>query len=255
MKLRTQLLSCRVLKCVLLACALAGLAWGQQVSATITGRVTDPSGAAITGAKVTATSVERGVTYPSATNAEGYYNIQNLPVGSYNVKVETTGFQTATQSNVALQMNQVAKMDFQLQVGNVETTVEVTSAAPVLQTEQTLLGQVIDSRTDTTLPLANALSCFSKNSSSVSFFRSRPNHSRSPVSRLLTTVRNFVSSPDKFHLPPSAATPASFAPPPSASDSADRWLGPCCWVVQTGAPHVAPPHSHTPTPPPLRSAC
>ena len=154
MKLRRQLLSCRVWVCLLLTCVLAGVAWGQQVSATITGRVTDPSGAAITGARVTATSVERGVNYPGSTNAEGYYNIQNLPVGSYNVKVETAGFQTAMQSNIVLQMNQVAKMDFQLQVGNVETTVEVSSAAPVLQTEQTLLGQVIDSRTDTTLPLA-----------------------------------------------------------------------------------------------------
>src|SRR5215469_944390 len=133
---------------------LAGAVWGQQVAATINGRVTDPSGAAVVGAKVTATSVERGVAYPTSTNADGYYNLPNLPIGSYNVKVENAGFQTATQSNITLQMNQVAKLDFQLQVGNVETTVEVTGAAPVLQTEQTLLGEVIDSRTDTTLPLA-----------------------------------------------------------------------------------------------------
>src|SRR5216684_6034226 len=45
------------------------------------------------------------------------------------------------------------------------------------------------------------------------------------------------------------STPASFAPPPSASDNADQWLGPCCWTVQTVAPHVAPPRSHRPTPP------
>lgn len=136
------------------ACALAGSLWGQQVTATITGRITDPSGAAVTGAKVTATSLERGIPYIATTNAEGYYNLPNLLVGDYNVKVEASGFQAATQSNVSLQMNQVAKMDFALLVGNVQTTVEVTSAAPVLQTEQTLLGQVIDSRTDTTLPLA-----------------------------------------------------------------------------------------------------
>jgi len=140
--------------CLLLVCALAGSVWGQQVEATITGRVTDPSGAAISGAKVTATSVERGVSYPTTTNADGYYNLPNLPSGAYNVRVENPGFQAATQSNVTLQMNQVAKMDFQLQVGNVQTTVEVTSAAPLLQTESTLVGQVIDSRTDATLPLA-----------------------------------------------------------------------------------------------------
>ena len=70
------------------------------------------------------------------------------------MRVETAGFQTATQSNVVLQMNQIAKVDIQLQVGNVQTTVEVNAAAPVLQTESTQLGEVIDARTNTTLPLA-----------------------------------------------------------------------------------------------------
>ena len=148
MKLRTLLFAW------IAAYALGASLWGQQVTATISGRVTDPSGAAVSGAKVSATSVERGITYPATTNGEGYYNLPNLLVGDYNVKVENAGFQTATQSNITLQMNQVAKMDFQLQVGNVQTLVEVTSAAPVLQTEETQLGQVIDSRTDTTLPLA-----------------------------------------------------------------------------------------------------
>ena len=154
MELRKLLFNCRLWACGLLVCALACSAWGQQVQATITGRITDPSGAAVSGAKVTATSVERGVVYPTTANSEGYYNLPNLPIGPYNVKVENPGFQTAMQSNITLEMNQVAKMDFQLLVGNVQTTVEVTGTAPVLQTEETLLGQVIDSRTDTTLPLA-----------------------------------------------------------------------------------------------------
>jgi hypothetical protein len=138
--------------CVALLCSQ--VAWGQQVTASITGRVTDASGAAVANAKVSATSVERGTVYPTSTNADGYYNLPFLPVGTFNVKVENAGFQTATQSNVTLQLNQAAKMDFQLQVGSVETTVEVTAGAPVLQTESTQLGQVIDSRTNTTLPLA-----------------------------------------------------------------------------------------------------
>jgi hypothetical protein len=154
MELRKRLFGCRLFICSLAICALACSAWGQQVAATISGRVTDPSGAAVSGAKVSATSVERGVVYPTSSNSDGYYNLPNLPIGAYNVKVENPGFQTATESNVTLEMNQVAKMDFQLLVGNVQTTVEVTGAAPVLQTEQTLLGQVIDSRTDATLPLA-----------------------------------------------------------------------------------------------------
>ena len=103
------------------ALACLPVAWGQQVTATITGRITDPSGAAVANAKVTATSVERGIQYPTTTNADGYFNLQYLLVGTYNVKVENPGFQTATQSNITLQMNQVAKLDFQLQVGNVST--------------------------------------------------------------------------------------------------------------------------------------
>ena len=146
--------SCKLPAFVILFCALAGFAWGQQVTATFTGRITDPSGAAIAGAKITATSVERGTPYTTSSNGDGYYNLQYLPVGTYNVKVENAGFQTATQSNIALQMNQIAKLDFQLQIGNVQTTVEVTGASPVLQTESTLLGQNIDARTNTTLPLA-----------------------------------------------------------------------------------------------------
>src|ERR1700691_519096 len=119
MELRKLLFNCRLWACGLLVCALACSAWGQQVQATITGRITDPSGAAVSGAKVTATSVERGVVYPTTANSEGYYNLPNLPIGPYNVKVENPGFQTAMQSNITLEMNQVAKMDFQLLVGNV----------------------------------------------------------------------------------------------------------------------------------------
>ena len=151
---------CRWSACVALALGIIGLAVtpvplrAQAVTATINGTVSDPSGAAISGAKITATDTERGTQYTATTNADGRYSIPNLLVGVYNVKVENAGFQTATQSNITLQLNQVAKLDFSLQVGNVSTTVEVSGAAPVLQTESTQLGQVIDARTNTTLPLA-----------------------------------------------------------------------------------------------------
>jgi len=138
----------------LLITCLTVTGWAQQVTASITGKVTDPSGAAIPGAKVTATDTARGTKYNATTNSEGFYNLSNLPVGSYDLRVENQGFQTATQSNIVLQLNQVARIDVPMQVGNVATTVEVTSTAPLLQTESTLLGQVIDERTNTTLPLA-----------------------------------------------------------------------------------------------------
>jgi len=129
-------------------------AFAQQVTATVTGQVSDPSGAAIANAKVTAIDAQRGTEYTAATNGEGYYRMVQLNVGTYNVKVESKGFQSAQQSNITLQLNQVAKIDFALQVGNIATAIEVTGAPPELQTEATQLGQVIDERTNTTLPLA-----------------------------------------------------------------------------------------------------
>lgn len=144
-----------LLSCLLIAClAATAPGWSQQVTASITGKVVDATGAAVPGAKVTATDTERGTQITATTNSEGFYNLSNLPVGTYNLKVENQGFQTSTQSNIVLQLNQVARIDVQLQVGNVSTSIEVVSSAPVLQTESTLLGQVIDERTNTTLPLA-----------------------------------------------------------------------------------------------------
>ncbi|MGI8961664.1 MAG: carboxypeptidase regulatory-like domain-containing protein [Bryobacteraceae bacterium] len=143
------------LMCALFACLIGAIpSPAQQVTATITGQVTDPSGAAVAGAKVTATDTQRGTQYTAQTNSDGRYTVSNILVGVYDIKVENAGFQTATQSNITLQLNQVAKLDFAMQIGNVATTVEVTSAAPALQTESTQLGQVIDARTNTTLPLA-----------------------------------------------------------------------------------------------------
>jgi hypothetical protein len=129
--------------------------WGQQVTAAITGKVIDASGAAVTDAKVTATDTERGSVWPTVTNGEGAYNLPRLVVGTYNLRVEHAGFQVATESNILLQLNQIARIDITLTVGSVQQTVEVTSAAPLLQTESTEVGQVIDSRTNEELPLAS----------------------------------------------------------------------------------------------------
>ncbi|MGA8025579.1 MAG: carboxypeptidase-like regulatory domain-containing protein, partial [Bryobacteraceae bacterium] len=126
----------------------------QEVTAAINGVVTDPSGAAVAGAKITAKDLDRGTVYPTTTANSGLYNLPRLPVGRYEIRVENPGFQTSVESNIELVLNQVAKIDFQLKVGNVNQTVEVTTAAPVLQTETTQLGTVLDAHTNVTLPLA-----------------------------------------------------------------------------------------------------
>src|ERR1700757_565033 len=102
---------------ILCATSLAVLpAWGQEVTATMTGNVTDPSGAPVVGASVVARDVERGTSYPTQTNEYGVFNLQRLPVGSYEIKVNAAGFQTAEQPAVTLVLNQVARFTFQLRV-------------------------------------------------------------------------------------------------------------------------------------------
>src|SRR6266404_5469937 len=133
----------------------ANPAWGQEVTASITGTVSDPTGAAIVGATVTAKSVERGLTYTAVTNDSGIYRIAQLPVGSYELKVEKPGFASVAYPAFVLTLNQVARIDVPLKVGQVTQIVEVTGAAPVLKTEATQVDTIINSATNDNLPLAS----------------------------------------------------------------------------------------------------
>src|SRR3954463_12239347 len=86
----------------------------QEVTATITGTITDPSGASVAGAKVTAKDLDRGTDWPTTTNGDGFYKLPRLPIGRYEVRVEQQGFQKSVQSPVELQLNQAARLDFEL---------------------------------------------------------------------------------------------------------------------------------------------
>ncbi len=132
----------------------SGLSRAQEVTAAINGVVTDPSGAAVAGAKVTAKDLDRGSVFPTTADGSGFYNLPRIPVGRYEVRAENPGFQAAVKPEVVLQLNQNAKIDFAMQVGDVNQTVEVTTAAPILQTQSTQLGTVIDAKTNAQLPLA-----------------------------------------------------------------------------------------------------
>ncbi len=129
-------------------------AFGQEVTAAIVGTVTDPSGAPLKDASVVATDTERGTALTTKTNDSGSYNITRVPVGDYTVKISAPGFQTAVHSGITLVLNQTARIDMQMKMGQVSETVEVTGSAPVLQTERTEVGTIIDSKTNDALPLA-----------------------------------------------------------------------------------------------------
>src|SRR5215469_16301469 len=127
----------------------------QEVTASITGTISDPSGASVPGATVTATSVERGIAYTATSNETGLYLIAHLPVGSYTMKVEKSGFASATHPEFVLTLNQVARIDIAMRVGQISETVEVSGAAPVLKTETTQVDTIINAATNDNLPLAS----------------------------------------------------------------------------------------------------
>jgi len=137
--------------------AIAGTitpAMGQEVTAGIVGTVTDPSGAPVKGATVTATDADRGTVWTAQTNDSGAYNLLRLPIGKYGVKVTMAGFDTVIIAPFTLVLDQTAREDLQLKVGKVSETVEVGSEAPVLQTESTEVSTLIDAAAVTSVPLA-----------------------------------------------------------------------------------------------------
>jgi hypothetical protein len=129
--------------------------WSQEVTASITGTISDQSGAAVTGATVTATSQERGETFTGVTNDSGLYRIAQLPVGMYAIKVEKAGFALASYPPFVLTLNQVARIDVAMKVGKASETVEVTGAAPLMETETTQVDTVMNANTNDNLPLAS----------------------------------------------------------------------------------------------------
>src|SRR5947207_1227860 len=126
--------------------ALSSGAWAQEYRATLAGEVTDPSGSAVDAAKVTATSVERNVTFESATNSAGRYTIPFLPPGRYNVTVQKTGFKQFVREGVSLLAADRLAMDVKLDLGAVADTVTVSGRAPLLQTESATRQAVVENR-------------------------------------------------------------------------------------------------------------
>lgn len=149
---RTGLAICLLLLFAL--CAALPYAIAQENTASITGSVTDDTGAAIKGATVTAKDTERGTSLVTQTNDSGAYDLPRVPVGTYEVSITAQGFQTAVHKNVTLIVNQTARLDSKLKVGQATEVVEVSAAAPILQTDTTLTGNLIDATTATNLPLS-----------------------------------------------------------------------------------------------------
>jgi hypothetical protein len=133
---------------------MAGVvAHAQVTGATLTGTVTDPSGAVVAGAQVTAKNNATGDTRQVTTDSAGLYNMPNLTPGAYDVKVSSTGFATSAQSGITLAVGQTQQLNFALKVGDTTTTVQVTEAAPQIDLTSSALSGQVESETVRELPL------------------------------------------------------------------------------------------------------
>ncbi len=128
--------------------------WGQQITAAITGTVEDSAGAALNDATVTARDTERGTSQTTKTSSGGVFNFNDLPIGTYELKAESAGFEGEVLPPITLVLNQRARVDFKMKVGAVTNTVQVSSEAPQLQADTTQVSTLIDSNTIVGIPLA-----------------------------------------------------------------------------------------------------
>jgi hypothetical protein len=139
----------------MLFCLAGGVsAWAQTVTGSIRGTVTDASGAVVVGAEVVATNGSNGVATTTTTDRSGSYNLQSLPIGTYVVSAKKTGFKVTADRPFTLEIDQIAKIDLKLEVGDVTVTVDVApDSGTILQTEDASLGTTITANTLESMPL------------------------------------------------------------------------------------------------------
>src|SRR5439155_25377561 len=128
-------------------------AMAQTGAGSLTGLVSDQSGATVPGATVTATNQATNVDYTAVSNEAGNYTLTTLPVGLYVVKAELAGFKKAATKPTAVEAKQIVRLDFKLELGAIEELVEVIGQSPILQTESVTVGEVISGTTVAAMPL------------------------------------------------------------------------------------------------------
>ena len=143
---------------VLLVLVTPQASLSQGITGSITGTVTDPSGAVVAGATVTVRDVDTNAIRAEKTSDAGTYTVTQLPPGHYSVKIDKAGFKIYDQTGITLAIDQVVPVNAQLAVGSEAQNIEVTTAPPVIQTQDSSVGQVIDSQSIQNTPLNGRLS-------------------------------------------------------------------------------------------------
>jgi hypothetical protein len=140
-------------QCALAMLACVPIAFTQTVTGSLTGEVTDPSGAVVPGARVVAHAIETGVDTATTTNSAGVYRIEFLPIGHYQVSVQASGFETASVSSFMLEVLQTVTFNVKLQVGSAASTVNVSGTSPILNTDSATVDSTFTANTIANLPL------------------------------------------------------------------------------------------------------
>ena len=128
---------------VVIAACITGPVFGQAVSGTILGTVTDVTGAVLAGAKVNAVNEGTGSTRTVTSDGNGEYTFPSLPTGRYTVMAEVTGFKALAVSNIELGVDQRARIDLKLETGSISETMTVEGKTPLVQTSSSELGTTI----------------------------------------------------------------------------------------------------------------
>src|SRR6202789_1450333 len=140
---------------MILMLAVGGATARARVTATISGLVRDPSGAVVPDAQVIARNRQTGTVMSTVTDAQGFFSLQGLPVDTYDVEINKSGFKRFVQSGVVLSVNDVLKVDAVLQLGSAEEKVTVSADALHVETTSSQMGEVISGDTMTAVPLVS----------------------------------------------------------------------------------------------------
>src|ERR1700726_14682 len=143
----------RVVRAVLLSALLLRILYAQSTNASLTGRITDPNKAVISGARVTAINTGTDIHYQGLTNDTGTYYISNLLPGRYRIEVEKLGFKAVIQSGVILHVQDALEVNFEMMLGSAPESVTVAGESSPIDTESSTVGTVVEQRKANELPL------------------------------------------------------------------------------------------------------
>jgi hypothetical protein len=129
--------------------------WAQLYTGTVTGVVTDPSGAVVPAAQLQLVDEQKGFVFSAATDVVGSFLFRNVPPGSYKLSIQASGFKSETRGGIVLDVNHNVTVNFQLQLGATTQTIEMKDRAPVLDAQDAVTGQTVDRKFINDLPLVS----------------------------------------------------------------------------------------------------